>query len=716
MIDVVALVASAGGLKALSVVLGDLPRPFPVAVIVQQHLGGRSSVLVSILRRRSEREVVWAKDGEIVAPGRVTVCPPQMRMEVLPDGTCCLTPGRSTVVDRPHDVLLTLLAESHGSGALAAVLTGMGRDGSGGVAALRAAGATVLAQSEETAEQPSMPRAAVRAGASRVVPLHQIGRVIGELVRGEPQPPSCSGWAPVTREIPLPPGERRLATLRDIARATTGASSAGEVCERVARALAAYPEDVPFALLYLNGTFSQRVNLAASTGIEAGAEAAPHLIDLRAGHPVWPMGQMLADDVEIRVVDDLAARLPGLVAGPGPQTPSAAVMLALRPVAQEPPVGVLIVGLSARIRFDEGYRGFVELIARQVAASIGEARTRERERGLQRRLAEFDRAKGEFYSLLGREFRVPLTATIESLAQTLRRSDELPRALAAEVESAHRRAGELLRLVGCLLDLSQLETDRLRVRPVPTDLASLTVEVAAQFRDVAGAAGLRLGIDAPPLPDPVWVDPLMWETIVSHLVANALKFTWEGAIDVSLRALPKHAVLVVRDTGVGIPSDELPFVFNRFHRASGVRGRTTQGAGIGLALVNELVRRHFGRVWVRSERGAGSTFTIWVPLGRRPGQRGPVRKPRRWPSAGAVAAALAAEASRWEVAEPARRDGEAPVGRRRGRACRSDGDPVPERVARRLRAPALPAGVERSAAGNAGSLRDHERRRGGVDG
>jgi hypothetical protein len=82
-----------------------------------------------------------------------------------------------------------------------------------------------------------------------------------------------------------------------------------------------------------------------------------------------------------------------------------------------------------------------------------------------------------------------------------------------------------------------------------------------------------------------------------------------------------------------------------------------------LALVNELVRRHFGRVRVRSERGAGSTFTIWVPFGRRPGPGRPVRKTRHWPSVGAVAAALAAEAARWDGDEPAGRDGDEPAGR-----------------------------------------------------
>ncbi len=138
----------------------------------------------------------------------------------------------------------------------------------------------------------------------------------------------------------------------------------------------------------------------------------------------------------------------------------------------------------------------------------------------------------------------------------------------------------------------------------------------------------------------------MWEKVVSNLVSNALKFTWTGGVQVTLRALPKHAELVVRDTGAGIPAEHVPHVLKRFHRVPGSRGRTHEGAGIGLALVDELVRRHQGRVRVTSTEGAGTTVTVWVPLGARPAQAG---SGDAIPT-GEVAAGMAQEASSWNAA------------------------------------------------------------------
>ena len=91
-LDVVALVASAGGLGALSDVLSDLPMDFPLPIVVQQHLGGDRSVLTSILARRTHHTVGWAVDGNVLTPGRVTVCPVRMQLQVLADATCSLTP------------------------------------------------------------------------------------------------------------------------------------------------------------------------------------------------------------------------------------------------------------------------------------------------------------------------------------------------------------------------------------------------------------------------------------------------------------------------------------------------------------------------------------------------------------------------------------------------------------------------------------------------
>ncbi len=109
----------------------------------------------------------------------------------------------------------------------------------------------------------------------------------------------------------------------------------------------------------------------------------------------------------------------------------------------------------------------------------------------------------------------------------------------------------------------------------------------------------------------------MWEKIVLNLVSNAFKYTLQGEIVISLRISPdgKNADFVVRDTGVGIPAHEIPRLFERFHRIEGQAGRTHEGTGIGLALVQELVRLQGGNIRVASVPGNGSVFTITMPLG-----------------------------------------------------------------------------------------------------
>jgi two-component system, chemotaxis family, protein-glutamate methylesterase/glutaminase len=186
-VEVIALLASAGGLNALSTVLRDLPADLPVAVVVHQHLGGKSSVLPTILGRSTVHRVSWARDGEVLLPGQVVVCPPEMHLELMPDGHCCLrkpeAPG-----ERRFDVLLDSLAGSYGPRGLGVVLSGSGHDGAEGTATMKRAGAIVIAQSPDTAEYPSMPIAAAEAGADLVLPINKIGRVLTEILEGAPIP------------------------------------------------------------------------------------------------------------------------------------------------------------------------------------------------------------------------------------------------------------------------------------------------------------------------------------------------------------------------------------------------------------------------------------------------------------------------------------------------------------------------------------------------
>jgi signal transduction histidine kinase len=105
----------------------------------------------------------------------------------------------------------------------------------------------------------------------------------------------------------------------------------------------------------------------------------------------------------------------------------------------------------------------------------------------------------------------------------------------------------------------------------------------------------------------------MWEKVVFNLLSNALKFTFDGSVRVSLREEPGHAVLCITDTGVGIATAELPRLFDRFHRIENVPARSNEGSGIGLALVRELVGLHGGTITAESTENSGTTFTVRLP-------------------------------------------------------------------------------------------------------
>jgi two-component sensor histidine kinase len=195
--------------------------------------------------------------------------------------------------------------------------------------------------------------------------------------------------------------------------------------------------------------------------------------------------------------------------------------------------------------------------------------------------------------------------------------DQVFPAIRVLIETAHRSGLRLLKLVNALLDFSRIEAGRMQASYEPLDLAAWTAELASNFRSATQRAGLLLVVDCPSLPESVFVDREMWEKIVLNLVSNAFKFTFEGEIVVSLRPSSnlRLAELTVRDTGTGIPEDELPRLFERFHRMEGARGRSFEGSGIGLALVQELVKLHGGSIRVESKVGRGSTFTVSIPFG-----------------------------------------------------------------------------------------------------
>jgi PAS domain S-box-containing protein len=225
----------------------------------------------------------------------------------------------------------------------------------------------------------------------------------------------------------------------------------------------------------------------------------------------------------------------------------------------------------------------------------------ERRRG--EALAEIDRAKTRFFANISHEFRTPLTLMLGPLEEMkgMSAGAVVPQPHYPQLDLVHRNGLRLLKLVNTLLDFSRIEAGRVQSLYEATNLAQLTAHLASEFRSAMEKAGLRLVVNAPPLAEPAYVDREMWEKIVLNLLSNAFKFTFEGTIEVSLRQENGHFQLAVTDTdtGTGIPADELPRLFERFHRVEGAKGRTHEGSGIGLALVQELTRLHGGSVTCR---------------------------------------------------------------------------------------------------------------------
>ncbi len=315
--------------------------------------------------------------------------------------------------------------------------------------------------------------------------------------------------------------------------------------------------------------------------------------------------------------------------------------------------------------YDDTYHDFLKLVVAQISVAVANADAYEQERRRSESLAELDRAKTVFFSNVSHEFRTPLTLMLGPLHDLLYSGGPVEKRARDAAATAHRNGLRLLRMVNSLLDFSRMEAGRVRASYTPVDLGALSADIASTFRSAIEAAGLRLQIDLAPLPEPAYVDREMWEKILLNLLSNAFKFTFDGKIALSLAPSPdgRSAVVRVSDTGVGIPKEELPRLFERFHRIEGQSGRSIEGSGIGLALVNDLVKLHGGEIAVESAPGRGSTFIVTLPLGQAHLPANHVRRDAPSAPPSSFAHEYLAEVSRWTsgaVAEPAERDGAAP--------------------------------------------------------
>lgn len=439
-------------------------------------------------------------------------------------------------------------------------------------------------------------------------------------------------------------GERRERLARELAATLADARSTDDVARLTARVLRIDPADIPVALLYRLHA-GNMTHLLATAHLAPGTPMSEAVVSLDGIEDVWCLGEAVRT-MQPTVVEPVAWA-DGQPEVDHELLPHTALTLPVTEPGQNTPTLMLVLGTSPRCILDGTYRTFLELVASHVATALTAAHAYEAERQRAEALAEIDRAKTLFFSNVSHEFRTPLTLILGPLADLLARERTLPPDARVDLQVMQRNGLRLLKLVNSLLDFARIEVGRMQADFVPTDLATLTADVASAFRSLLEKAGLRLLVDCPPLSEPAFVDRDMWEKIVLNLLSNAFKFTLQGEIAVRLRQRENVAELEVSDTGIGVPAAEVPRLFERFHRVPGIQARTHEGTGIGLALVQELVHQHGGSINVSSVEGAGTTFTVRVPLGHAHLPASRLGSPTASTSTALSAAAFVEEAERW---------------------------------------------------------------------
>jgi response regulator RpfG family c-di-GMP phosphodiesterase/signal transduction histidine kinase len=230
-------------------------------------------------------------------------------------------------------------------------------------------------------------------------------------------------------------------------------------------------------------------------------------------------------------------------------------------------------------------------------------------------LKKLDELKSQFFANISHEVRTPLTSIIAPI-QSLSQGDA--GALVEEqqhlVEQVYRNSLRLLDMINQMLDFSKIDAGQMKVILERLDITETVKDIVAIFKEVAQRKGIELRfIELSDIPW-MYMDRNKFERILTNLVRNAIKFTESGSISIKLKCENEMLVIEVEDTGIGIPADHLPYIFERFRQVDGSSTRKFEGTGLGLTIVKESVDLMKGKVSARSALGKGSTFKVELPM------------------------------------------------------------------------------------------------------
>ncbi len=399
--------------------------------------------------------------------------------------------------------------------------------------------------------------------------------------------------------------EDELAGLYRSVQATTSTLDLTEVLNRLAEATTRALRCKGAAIRLLDKT-GRHLEVAGSYGLsEDYLDKAP--IDVARA----PIDQEALSGKTVLVPDaanETRLRYPRKIAAEGIRT-----ILSTPLIGKRKPIGVLRAYGGTAYRFNEDDAAFLSAIATEGAVAIENAQAYQL-------LENLDREKSQFVRMVTHELRSPVQVA-SSLLNVLRRGyvGELNEEQADLVDRAYKRFQFLQTLIDDLLDLAAGKADVLATAErglVP--LTGVLREVHARFESPAQEKGLVFRCECLGEELIVWGDKSELDRIMNNLVSNAVKYTQDGEVHVLADRADGFARIVVSDTGMGIPGDAMPRLFQEFYRAQNAKEINETGTGLGLAIVKDLVERYDGTIEVESVEGAGTTFTVMLPLAERP--------------------------------------------------------------------------------------------------
>lgn len=230
------------------------------------------------------------------------------------------------------------------------------------------------------------------------------------------------------------------------------------------------------------------------------------------------------------------------------------------------------------------------------------------------KLKQLDKFKSRFFANVSHELRTPLTLMLGPISSALK-SNQLDNRNFTFLKMAQQSGIDVLKLLNSILDLSKMEAGKIELKETVQPLYQLTRRIVSNFESHAQREGVRFGFNYNAEKDlQIEIDKDKFETILNNLFSNAIKFTQSGGrVSVDIQDIKNTILIAVSDTGRGIHTDDIPFLFDRFYQSNQSDAPTEGGTGIGLALSHELVELMGGKIWVESTLGKGSTFYITIP-------------------------------------------------------------------------------------------------------